>query len=243
MKPNPNIVSWSGGLLIAAGVVLGLILSAYATWGEGEAILYTSYHGDLNLRVQCPHMLAPDEAGVIQAKIINITNEEVTPLVSAQISHGFEPRELDQKVTLAALGSRILEWTVEPSDRVFGRLILVNVLQLKYRDNPSRLGSCGILLFSLFGMRGAETFGLLIGISLGVMLLGALLWKSVHPELDEFLVNLVRASTLLMVVTTIALLSTLPRWWGLTLIMDMAIILVTGVLFTDFVLFPKKQTR
>ena len=141
---------------------LGLAVSASSMWGNLEATLYTYYHGDLNLHLQCPFILSPNETGTIRANITNITNEEVTPTVTAEISHADTPRTADQMVTLNPKGSTTLTWSVDPSDVVFKYLILVNILQLRYSDNPSRLGSCGILLFSLFGLSGSTSFALIM---------------------------------------------------------------------------------
>ena len=240
MRFNSTSRSWLGIILILVGVLLGLFLSASVTWGESEAVLYTSLNSDRRMGIKCPLMLGPDETGTITAKITNLTNDTVTPTVSAEIGHTSMPRQIDQIVTLPPGNSQTLTWSVDSSDVIFSDLILVNILQLRYRDNPSMLGSCGILLFSLFGLSGQSTFILWVATSLVAMLVGAFLWARAHLQMDRYLTSLANASIVLMVMTTLALLTTFPRWWGLTLIFDAGIVLMIGVIVTEFVLFPGK---
>jgi hypothetical protein len=240
MRPNSTLRSWLGVLLILAGVLLGLVLSAYVTWAQSEAGLLNSYNADRTLKLHCPVMLAHNETGTISATISNLINESITPTVSAQISHAGKTRRLDQIVPLKPHASQKLEWTVDSTDVMYQYLVLVDVLQLRYRDNPSMLGSCGILLFSLFGLNGSATFGLLLAVSLVALVMGAMLWARVHPVFDNYAFNLRRAGVVLITITMLALLSIFPRWWWLTLVLDGGIVLMIGVLFTEFMLFPGK---
>ena len=240
MKLRLLLLSWLGGLLFLAGVLIGLSLSAAITWGESEARIYSSYNGDSGLRLKCPLMLSPVESGVVNAEIINLTDEDIKPVVSAEISHGKGPREIRQTVSLAPIASETIQWAVDSSDVIFERLILVNALQSRYGDNPSRSGSCGILLFSLWGLTGLETFHLVFAVSITMMLSGGWLWLYARRPLDKFSGNIVQINAILFSITILALLSTLARWWGLALFFDALIILVMGVIITEFVLFSQK---
>jgi hypothetical protein len=240
MQLRSTFKSWLGVLLFLIGVLLGLGLSGSVTTGGSEAWLYTSNNADAGLRLSCPYMLAPKERGTVSAKIANSTSEEIKPVVTAQISHANLPREEQQTVLLKAKESKTVEWMVNSSDVIFEHLIIVNISQARYRDNPSLFGSCGILLFSLFGLSGELTFGLLLASSVTAMLIGGRLWSKERPQpLSEFSINLTQISKALMAITILALLSMFPRWWGLTLVLDALILLVTGVIFTDFLLLSK----
>ena len=241
MKLKITIGSWLGILLFVAGMLLGLSHSASITWGQAESFLYTSFTADSRFGVRCPLMLSPDESGVLHAKIANFTDENILPVVFVEISHSGAPRRVDQTVSLASHEAKVIQWTVNPSDVVYGRLILVNVLQARYRDNPSFLGSCGILLFSLFGLTGFETFTLLTFVSPAGMVGGGVLWWKARQPLDTFSASFARINAVLMGITILAMLSTFPHWWGLTLFLDALTLLVFGVIITDFVLFPKKD--
>jgi hypothetical protein len=234
------LLSWVAGLIFLAGVLIGLSLSGAVAWGESEARIYSSLNGEADLGIECPLIISPAESGVVNAEIINLIGEDIKPVLTVEISHGKVPRAISQTVPLASGESETVQWVVDSSDVIFERLILVNALQSRYSDNPSRSGSCGILLFSLFGLTGMQTFGLVFIVSLIVMLAGGGLWLYVRRPLDKFSGNIVKINSILLAVTILALLSTWARWWGLTLFFDALIVLVMGVIITEFVLFSQK---
>ena len=242
MKLRSLLLSLLGALLFLAGVLAGLSLSAAVVWGESEARIYTSYNGERRLKVQCPLMLSPVESAAISANIINSTDKEIKPVVSVEVSQPKIPRKESQTLTLAPGGSEVVQWSVDPSDVIFDRMILVNILQSQYRDNPSRLGSCGIFILSLFSLTGEQTFALVSAVSLVAMLSGATLWMYARWPLNKLATNIAQISTVLFVITVLALLTTIPRLWGLTLILDAIILLIFGVIITEFGLFSQKYS-
>ena len=190
--------------------------------------------------MKCPLMLSPVESGVVSAEVINLTDEDIKPVVSAEISQPKVPRTSSQTFSLAPGESEPIRFSVDSSDVIFERLILVNILQSRYRDNPSRSGSCGILLFSLFGLSGIQTFGLAVTGSLVLMLSGGALWLYERWPLNKLSVNITQINAILLGITIFALLSTWLHWWGLTLFFDALILLILGVIITEFVLFSQK---
>lgn len=240
MRLKSLVSLWLGALLFLAGVVIGLALSAAVAWAESEAVVYSSYNGEHNLGMKCPLMISPAESGVVSAEIINLTDKEIKPVILVEISHDKAPREISQTISLASRESETVQWTVDSSDVIFARLILVNVLQSRYSDNPSRSGSCGILLFHLFGLTGMQSFAMVFAISLGITLSGGWLWLSARSPLDKLSGNIVQINAVLLGITILALLSTWVRLWGLTLLFDALIVLVLGVIVTEFILFSQK---
>jgi hypothetical protein len=241
MRLKRLFISWLGALLFLVGVAVGLALSASVVWAESEAVVYSSYNGERNLVIKCPLMISPAESGMVHAEIINLTDEEIKPVISAEISHSKAPREINQTVPLASGESGKLQWVVDSSDVIFERLILVNVLQSRYRDSPARAASCGILVYHLFGLTGTQSFAVVFAISLVIMLSGGWLWLSARGPSDKSSGNIVQINAVLLGVTILALLSTWARWWGLTLFFDALIVLVLGVIVTEFILFPQKS--
>lgn len=241
MNARPLLLSWLGALLFIAGVLLGLALSGAFAWGESEARIYSSFNGDNDLGIQCPLILSPAEEGVVKAEIVNLTGEEIKPIVTVEISHGQVPREIQQTFQLGSLKSENVEWTVDASDVIFNRVILVNAQQSRYSNNPSRSGSCGILVLSLFGLTGIQSFGLTLGVSLILMVAGGALWLQARRPLDKFSESVFQINLVLFVITILALLSTLLRWWGMALFFDALALLVMGVIITEFVLFSQKH--
>jgi len=239
MKTASFFLSLAAALLFLAGVVLQLLLSGGLVWAEVEAALYgiqTQYGG---LSLNCPILLAPSETGLVRAAIDNSTDEDVRPVVTAEISRAGGPQSLRQTVELAPHESRVLQWPVGAADVIFGRLILVNVFQARYSDLDPRGGECGILIVHLFSLRGGEALAILLVGGLALILLGGILWWRLHLPLDDHAEQTLRACASLAGATTLALLIALPRWWGLTLFLDVVALIISSVIFTDFVLFPK----
>src|SRR6266498_925391 len=219
MKFRMLIVSVFSLLLFLAGVLLEIAISASVSWGEIEARLYTS-QSNSSLRVKCPLMLAFDETGIISASVINTLDQDVQPLVTAEISRNSGAQQISQTVTLAPHESKTVEWRVDASNMLFGRLILVSILQGKYSDLPAQQGYCGILFLSIFGMNGRETLILLYSTSLLFLTLGAVIWVRIHLPLNIQDENIARAFGTLAIITTIALFIALLRWWGLIMLLD-----------------------
>ena len=97
---------------------------------------------------------------------------------------------------------------------------------------------CGILLFSLFGLGGNATFALIFAASLLLVLSGLGLWLTFRKPSNETSKKAVQACIFLVAVTLLALLTALPRLWGLTVFFDAFALIVTGVIIVEFILFP-----
>jgi hypothetical protein len=241
MNIRTTALSLLGGLVFLTGLVMQLMLSGGVLWGELEARLYVTQSGDNLLKVYCPIMLSPVESGVVSVSVTNSIDEDTSPVVTAEISHVGGAQEINQTLSLAPHESQIIRWPVDISNILFGRLILVNIIQSRYRDLPSAQGACGILLFSLFNLDGIETFSLLLFAGFANLVLGGALWLRARRPLDELAESTARASGILAGVTTAGLLTALPRWWGLTLFLDFVALIMAAVIFTEFILFPRKN--
>lgn len=241
MKFKSLFAAWLGALLFLAGVMLGLTLSGAVVWAESESVIYSSYNGETRLVIRCPVMISPAQSAVIEAEIVNQTKEDIKPVVTAEISHGKVPREIKQTISLGPRASRTVDWVVDSSDAIFERLILVNALQSPYRDNPSRSGSCGIFIFGLFGLGGMQTFALVFAASVLLMLSGGGLWVYARRPLDQFSESVVRINSILSGLTIVSLLCALTHRWGLTIFFDVVIVLILGVILTEFVFLGEKH--
>lgn len=239
MKLNFLLLSRFSFTLFMLGVFIGLSLSAGILWGELEVRVDSPYPPSRIMRMKCPLLLSPTESAMVEAAITNSTIEEVSPLVTQDLNRSSGSPETTQIVPLAPTATETLAWTIDSSHLMFNRLILVNIFQAPYKENPSRLGSCGILLFSLFGLSGAQTFGLLFASSLVGILVGYGLWVYARHYLNDWS-NITQAGGLLGALTIAALLSSVVRWWGLILILDFLILLLASTLLTEFGLAPKE---
>jgi hypothetical protein len=144
-----------------------------------------------------------------------------------------------ETLSLAPHETRIVQWNINHSDVIFSRLILVNVIQAPDGDLDPHHGFCGILVFNLFNLTGNESLILIFIGGIILIFTGGILWRRIHEPLDDAADQTIKACGGLAGVTTLALFTALPRWWGLTLFLDAFALIMLGVIFTDFVLFPQ----
>jgi hypothetical protein len=225
-------------LIFLAGIFLELSLSGAVLEGEIEARAYTPQIGDSSLTVRCPHMLSPTESGTVSATITNTLDEETKPVITAEISSHDGPQQLSQTLELAPHETQNIQWTVNSSNKIFGRLILVNIVQSRYADLSPRQGACGILVLNLFKLKGISAFFLVFFTSLLCIALGAAGWLRAYSPLNDFRRSAAQACGIMTGMATAGLLAALPRWWGLTLFFDAFTLIVVAVVLTEFLLFP-----
>jgi hypothetical protein len=231
-------LSLLGMLIFLAGIFLELSLSGAVLEGEIEARAYTPQIGDSSLTVKCPHMLSPKESGTVSATITNTIDEETKPSITAEISRHDGPQELSQTLDLAPHETQTITWTVDSSDMIFGRLILVNIVQSRYADLSPRQGACGIIVLNLFKLNGTSAFFLVFFTSLLCIALGAAGWLRAYSPLNDFRRSMAQACGIMAGMATAGLLAALPRWWGLVLFFDAFTLIIVAVVLTEFVLFP-----
>lgn len=162
-------------------------------------------------------------------------------MITAQISRNGSTQQMSQTVTLPPHHSTTVQWSVDASNNLFGRLILVNVLQGKDGDLPAKQGSCGIFLLNLLGMSGQEAFILLCVTSFALLILSAVIWLRGHLPLNGRDRNIAHAFVTLAVVATLGFLAALLRWWGFIMILDTLTLILLVVIFTDVLLNPQER--
>jgi hypothetical protein len=138
------------------------------------------------------------------------------------------------------LESQSLQWTADRSDVVFDRFILVNILQRPYDDLASRQGACSILVFSPFGLSGAQTLVLFVTAGVLGTLLGAGLLFYLFQPLTDFTKKAVQMNAVFLFLVLMGLFSALLRLWGLTVFLDGIALLTLTVIITETLIFPQK---
>ena len=228
-------------LLFMAGVLLQLLLSSGAVWAELEASMYGRRAAEGGLPLDCPLVLSPLESRTISVAINNSSDQPVTPMITTEISAPDGVKSQSQTLPLAAHETKFLQWRVNNSNVIFGRLILANINQGRDAELASRSGFCGILVFKLFNLTGGQSL-MLFGIgSLFLILAGGILWRRIHAAGEASMDQTFKACGGLAGVSTLAFLAALPRWWGLTLFLDAFALIMLSVIFTEFLLFPKSN--
>lgn len=243
MKFKTRVGSFTGILLFFVGVLLEIAISAGVLWGEVETRLYTTPTGDLDLAVKCPLILSFDETGTISASITNSLDEAVKPMVTADFSHTGGAQEVSEILILTPHESKTVIWNVDASNIIFGRLILVSILQRAYRNLPSQQGYCGILLLNILGMNGRQILTLFCSLSLLLLILGSALWLRNHSPMDEHDKTVARAFGSLAALATFGLFTALLRKWGLIIILDGIALMLIGVIFTEVLFNPGQRRR
>lgn len=231
-----------GTIVFFAGVALALYLTGFIIWGELEARFRSSYSGEKSMPLECPHMIAPGETAQIYGNAINLTGKEIKPVVYSEFVLEKTTKESDQTLILAPGEDHPLQWSATSADSIFDKLILVNVRQSPYRDNPSRWGSCGIVIYSLLGMNGAASFGTLFVLSILALLSGGWLWYDSFRPLSDSRLNMARLGLVLAGLTVAALVALFFDWWGLALVLDVFNLLAIGTAFVDIFLFAKHES-
>jgi len=234
-----RLLSLPAVLLFTAGVLTQLIFSSSMVWAEMEASIFGTQITAGGLNLSCPLMLSSSESSTVIATVTNTLHEQVSPLVTTEISKSVGYQSLNEALTLAPYQTRTVAWSINDTDVIFGRLILVHVIQGGYGDLALRHGYCGILIFNLLNLSGNQSLILFVFAGLILVLAGGVLWRRIHEPLDDAADQTIKACGGLTGVTTLALFTALPRWWGLTLFLDAFALIMISVIFTDFLLFPR----
>ncbi len=234
-----RLLSMLAVLFFMAGVLLLLSLSSGFVWAEVEASMYGTRVTNGSLSLNCPLVLSPLEPGAITVSITNSLDQPVAPMITTGISAADGIQNQSQTLSFAPHETRFLQWPVDHSNVIFGRLILANVFQGRDGDLASRSGFCGILVFKLFNLTGNQSLALVFIGSLILILAGGTLWQRTHGPHNAVTEQTLKACGGLAGVSTLALLSAVPRWWGLTLFLVAFALIMLSVIFTEFLLFPK----
>ncbi len=239
-KPSKTLFSILAVVLFILGLLLGLALSGWYVWGEVEAVIFVPRSGDVTLTsLKCPLILGAEEGGVVSASFDNPTSETIHPTIQAQFSHGKIPRVQETVLDLTPGQAQRLQWLVGKQDRLFGWLILVNVYESSQPNTLSEQGSCGIMLSPVGWMRGEALFTLMFILSVVLLAGGLALWTWARSPLRGLTQSATNAMSALGVITGLAMLSILPRWWVLTGFLFFAAIMMIGIILTQFILFPE----
>ena len=227
--------------LFLAGNLLIIAISIGILWGEIEANTYIARTSGGNLKVRCPLVLSPRESGTIRTTITNTINEETKPVVISRISHGKRTQDTRQTLTLAPGQSQTLEWTVDRSNIVFDRMILVHVNQWRYSKLESNEGACGILVLDLFGLTGLWSLALVLTVSFLLILAGAMTWIRNHSDRDEHSNKVIQIGRVFAGFAIAGMLSAAFRWWGLIIFFDFLVFVTLIVGFTESLPSPDPE--
>lgn len=229
-----------GGLIFFIGALIGFGFNGLAViadlngasfWGDPrDAANFDRalpIQADL-VKIQCPILLAPGEAGSITATFRNpdpMTAElPVKVFVSKDDFKNY--RGLTGSLLVEPLDKQDFRWQVNQPDIIEGNFILTRVF-LMYEDTPARTESCGIFVLGLFGLKGTALVVLILGTSLSFLFVGSVLlyrgsqpYQESSPPIEVGLVGLAA-------ILAIGMIANLLGWWIFS-----GLVLVLAVLLT-----------
>jgi hypothetical protein len=239
MKSKRKIVRFLGVLIFSVGVLLGLVLSGVAVWGDLEAHWFDaqlSQLRDASLKtMRCPVMITANETGTVSASFKNPLERPSMFMVRAHISQYLTlMREENTQLHIEPGERKSLEWTVTADDVLHGNLIFVKVLQFRKYPIPGRLGSCGILVVDLPYLTGTQLTVLTFVASLLCMAFGVGLWIVSNQPLRGRGREAVGAMGALAASVLVGIIVSLLGLWMVGLLIFVITLLVIGAIIGHF---------
>jgi hypothetical protein len=187
MNNSGNDRARVGLFVFSFGVLLGLVLTGLALWGDIEAVLFDASIGATGRisSLRCPVMITSQETGVVRATFSNPADREINLPIIIRISEGRVTlmREIRSFLPLSPGERASFEWEVTPEDAAFDLFVLVRVHTLRMSPLPARTGSCGILVIDIPVLTGNQLFTIILVGSLLSMGTGLRIWWSANPNL------------------------------------------------------------
>lgn len=238
---NRKLLSFAGILLYLAGTLSILAFSVGVLLGEIEVNIVFPKISDGTLKVSCPLVLSPRESGTIRTTVTNTVDENTKPMVISHISKGDGSQDANQILPLAPGQSQSLEWEVGPANIIYDRVILVNILQMRYSKLDSNQGGCGIMILDLFGLPGAWSLAIVLALCLLLVASGSVLWLHDHSTRDEDSVKVIQIGRVFAGLVLAGLFFSFIRWWGLILLFDVIALIALITAFTDIAAPPGQR--
>ena len=196
-------------LLTLAGILIGLLLSLLAVWGDYESTSYgfmkranAPLHG-----LSCPMFLGKDETGTVSIKVSNPTDHSVSAGVRTEISTSHDPVSNLEFVQLAAGAHSQLQRTVGPQNIDLGSFIFVNASVFSIYPSPDREGTCGIFVLPV--ATGSSSLSIL-GATLSVLFMSI---GSLSLYKNESRTHRSRALLFMVLMTLLAMIFCFMGWW------------------------------
>jgi len=236
MFKNPRRWHRTLGLyLFFAGILVGMFFAAMLTWSDFEASLFDASTDSSALKLEslkCPVLLNGEETGTVTATFENTADWALRRTIDTHISHGFVilMREERTRIDLQPGEKRTLQWTVAPEDAAWGRFILVRLHVQRAAPLPPRSGSCGVLVLDLPFGNGTQITIAIVGISLVLIVLGAVLWlrgtEAQRKDLRaaDYLALALGPMTVLALITSL-----LGGWFFSAILLVLAILIVVTI--------------
>jgi hypothetical protein len=243
-----------GGVIFIIGSLLSFGFNTLAViadlngagfWGDFQDAVAFNHdqptQADL-VKIRCPILLAPGEAGLVTAGFRNPNPKKANILVKVVVSQGDiqNYRVITGNLPVEPGDNQDFRWQITPQDIVVKNFIFTRVFLMDQEGTiltPARTDSCGVFVLNLFGLKGDFIVALMVVTGLICLVVGSVLLylsdasiKKSSPRVDYGLYGL--AGFLL-----ISMIANLLGWWIFA-----GIVLLLAVLFT-VVLLPNVFIR
>ena len=235
-----------GYLILLIGLVIALAFSGLALWVNLEGLAFWGYPESVSYdpglttqaeisRLKCPVLLTDGEKGVMRITVSNPNNFTITSHMEAHISKVGELENMLRRTRTATLkpGEETeFRWQITTENTIFDHMILGRVfLRLTQGHAPSRTKHCGTISFNLWGLNSKQIITLVSILSVGLILLGALiLWRTHARDTSSKKLSF-RISLVIGFLSIINLVCSLLSIWVVILI---ALALIPIIIFSGF---------
>jgi hypothetical protein len=183
-----------GAVLFLMGFALGFFLNARAVWSHVASMSFWGYpeevYVDLSLvneveskvtQFRCPLVVSRDEAAEVRIRLKNPQAYEVTPfldILSNDLDASGGVRRVSQDLALEAGQTKDITYELQPAHFSSGGVILIRALLTPSKMQlASFTRQCGVIVFQLGRLRGADLIRLGVGVSGILILSGMGIWR------------------------------------------------------------------
>lgn len=220
-------------VIFAVGVILGLGLIAIPVVADLEAALFDP---GIQTRarltsLRCPVVISRDETATVSARLKNTLDRNTSFFVRVHVTDGFVTlmRENTFRLELAPGEAQRVEWTINASDAVFERLVLVRATARGGYPLPQRGATCGVMVLGVPFLTGNQAYAAGLVVSLSCIVAGGWLWLSNHRDMMNAQIQITRFMGLLTAAVAVGLFLGLMRWWLPALLVLVLTLLSIGV--------------
>ena len=218
-------------ILALTGILMGLVLSVLAVWGDYESTSYgflrraqAPFRG-----LRCPVFIGKNESRVVSIQVSNPTHQTLSPGVRTQISTANEFESKTDYIQLAPGEKKTLQRMVGPENVDLGMFIFVDALVYAAYPMPDQETTCGILVLPITN----GTFPLLFGTALSILFMATgtyLLYK------NDLSARRSRSLLFIVIATVLAMTAGYLGWWFMALFLIilsvLTLVITAGGFFT-----------
>ena len=218
-------------ILALTGILMGLVLSVLAVWGDYESTSYgflrraqAPFRG-----LRCPVFIGKNESRVVSIQVSNPTDQILSPGVRTQISSSNEFESKTDYIQLAPGEEKTLQRKVGPENVDLGMFIFVDALVYAAYPMPDQETTCGILVLPITN----GTSPLIFGTAVSILFMATGIYLLYKNDLSA---RRSRSLLFIVIATVLAMTFGYLGWWLVALFLIilsvLTLIITAGGFFT-----------